>query len=444
MKNILKNNASFCTVVLGAIAAAAASGCANDVDQKTAAPAETASEQAAITAKSLVVSGCKASGVFDVVSPTFIQFIALDRSDLKDAQMQLSQVDESGRVTSTDQVATEADSAFQSMLDAEASSQEAARSSSEQSAQNASKAKAKTNSSADENSTLTSSKTVASTATVDTSSTHFDQHDATHEAAAESKAKNSQSASSTADAAQASKFNNFQAAFFSTIDSKDIDGKKFKNPFLAIFEQNSVLKANAENSANSRQAASTNAQSSSDQATSSRSADHVSNKTADTFHQATSNTTSEQQTIVSAKSSRLSASTLNAFFNEASQNAALESSNQASATNKLSKDESSRQKSSSLVFHDLEFMNSRHLLVRVEITSSKSQSILQLFQGTDGKLTSKQSFPISFPTCTDGGGTIQPVLTQPTVVTPVIDPPAGASAHVANTTLPAVLDERRR
>ena len=76
------------SVSLGILAAMLA-GCGSDAGPTgTASGSDVAGEKSAITQSGLVVNGCGAVGTFDITSPQFINFVALNQSQFQNSSMQ--------------------------------------------------------------------------------------------------------------------------------------------------------------------------------------------------------------------------------------------------------------------------------------------------------------------------------------------------------------------
>src|SRR5262249_11871631 len=115
MKTLIRKAAPLGTVALGLLAAAITTGCGSDASgNKGPSGADNSTGKATsamITARSINVNGCNADGIFDIVSPQVIDFIATDQSDLTNAQLQLFTLDSNSKETRVDKSAQQADSA---------------------------------------------------------------------------------------------------------------------------------------------------------------------------------------------------------------------------------------------------------------------------------------------------------------------------------------------
>ncbi len=435
MKDQLRKASSLGTVVLGVLAAAVASGCGSDASGKTETTEKTGTQAAAITARSINITGCQATGVFDIVSPDVIAFVAIDRSDLADTQMQLSTVDETGRETRTDQTAQEADSAMQSLLDTRTDNIDAAQTSTRQASQNTSQQNAATTANNNESSTTTTSRDSTATSTVDSNATHADNHDDSHQASSSDQANTSQSAANQASASNDSRSANSQNTASASAQSSISPTTSFGSGLTA--EQAANLQNSATNSSssvNDQKANSTSSQSATDQATASNSANNVANQTADSNHNATALASRDNQTVASQKSSNSASTTENGAANSTSASSDANNNHATSASNVQNRNESSHQRTTSLVFNDLSRLNSRHLVLNVQMTSNKVQNLLRIFQGISQNVSTLQDFPVTLTNCIV---TIdqQTLIQQPTVIQTAINPAA---------ILQPVIVERRR
>jgi hypothetical protein len=107
-------------VALGIVSATLAIGCAASGDG-SAGPNDgetTGVSKAAIISRGITVNGCVARGVFDITAPTPIGFVAVDPSNLRNAQLQLFTVDGQGAATPVQMTAQTPSSQLQSALDA--------------------------------------------------------------------------------------------------------------------------------------------------------------------------------------------------------------------------------------------------------------------------------------------------------------------------------------
>src|SRR5688500_817921 len=109
----MKRYLSSSGVVLGMLAAAL-TGC-GDEDGAT----ETEQTKSAITARNFAVSGCGATGIFDIMSNNAINFVALDQSSFSNMNAQLFAVDTNmvETLVASTQNSSALDSSFTSMLD---------------------------------------------------------------------------------------------------------------------------------------------------------------------------------------------------------------------------------------------------------------------------------------------------------------------------------------
>jgi hypothetical protein len=105
------------SIALGIVSATLAIGCGSG-DGSGAGGEPTSPSEAAITARAITVNGCLARGVFDITSPTSIDFVAMNRApNLRDVQMQLFTVDGQGHQTPVQTTAQQANPQLQSQLD---------------------------------------------------------------------------------------------------------------------------------------------------------------------------------------------------------------------------------------------------------------------------------------------------------------------------------------
>jgi len=105
-------------VALGVIAATLAIGCGSGEGAPGPSGGEqTSASRAAITSRGFSVDGCAARGVFDIVAPTPIDFVAMDPAGLQNAQMQLYTLDSAGLPTPVQKTAQQASPQLQSQFD---------------------------------------------------------------------------------------------------------------------------------------------------------------------------------------------------------------------------------------------------------------------------------------------------------------------------------------
>jgi hypothetical protein len=103
-------------VALGIIATLAM-GCGSGDGSGPTAGEQSGASQAAITARGFTVNGCVARGVFDIVAPTAIDFVAIAPTDLRHVQMLLFTVDGQGLDTPVQQTAQPPSAQLVSALD---------------------------------------------------------------------------------------------------------------------------------------------------------------------------------------------------------------------------------------------------------------------------------------------------------------------------------------
>lgn len=102
-------------VDLGIVATALALGCSSGSGPSGG--EQTGSAKAAIRSQGITVHGCRARAVFDITSPTTIDFVAMDSPDMQDAQLQLFDVDDVERTTPILVTARQASPSMQALLE---------------------------------------------------------------------------------------------------------------------------------------------------------------------------------------------------------------------------------------------------------------------------------------------------------------------------------------
>jgi hypothetical protein len=106
------------SVALGIVAATLAMGCGSgDGSAGPIGGEQTGASKAAITARGFTVNGCVARGVFDVIAPTAIDFVAVAPTDLRNVQMQLYTVDGHGLDTPVEKAAQPPSAQLVSLID---------------------------------------------------------------------------------------------------------------------------------------------------------------------------------------------------------------------------------------------------------------------------------------------------------------------------------------
>ena len=92
-----------------------------------------------------------------------------------------------------------------------------------------------------------------------------------------------------------------------------------------------------------------------------------------------------------------------ASLSDTAQSAAANQASSASAAQnvaqKTAKTEALHTSSTNLAFTNLENLNSKHMVVQVQMNSSSSQSQLSVFQGLNQKVLSSSQFSEAFPVC---------------------------------------------
>lgn len=417
-KNILANAGSLGTVTLGLLAAALV-GCGSDASgtSTSATTANPGSRQDAITLQSLTSNGCSATATFDIQSAAAINFIAIDKSDLASANLQLSNVEDSGRITQLDQTAQTADSSMQAMLNASTDNVNAAQKYSMQQAQQAAQTNSAMTANDVESATTTTATSGSSTATDDLGVTHSDGHQDSHSAQASASSTASNDAYNTANAAQSA--NNVSA---SALKSKSSLVVGF-DPFTEQSARSSSF-AFVAAAANADSASASGAKSAANQDSASNSADSTANQTADETKKSTTQTNQNVTTVSSNKNSHTDSSAQNGASNSASASAADNSLNQASTAQNSDQSANSHSSSSTLVFHDLQTLQSHHMLLTVQMTATQAQQLIRIFQGDVSQSSSSSSvndvtaqadFPISTPACIGTTPISTPVITTPVV-----------------------------
>jgi hypothetical protein len=105
-------------VALGIVAATLAMGCGSgDGSAGPMGGQQTGASKSAITARGFTANGCVARGVFDIVAPTAIDFVAMAPADLQNVQMQLYTVDAQGLDTPVQKTAQPPSAQLVSALD---------------------------------------------------------------------------------------------------------------------------------------------------------------------------------------------------------------------------------------------------------------------------------------------------------------------------------------
>jgi hypothetical protein len=330
---------------LGAVAfgllAALASGCSGSDGRDEAGP-DLRSQASKITARSVEVDGCTATAVFDIQSAQAIQFVALDRSDLQNVRMELSTLDERGLETRIEENAVEADELIQSMIDAQTSNMNAAEASKDEASQSQKESSSTTTTESEESSSRTETRDSSSSSTNDKDSAHQDQSEA------------------------------------SRSDERASDGS---NASSTTGTTGSVSGSNRQSSS-----ASSASQSSS------------SNQTSDSSHEAISKTSHDAVAIDEASASRVVQSAESAASDSSSASSDSSSRNEASSNQHNEQEQARSSSSHTLVFRNLERLNSRNLVLRVEMQANEVNEVMRLFEG-DEQIRARADFATSFPGC---------------------------------------------
>lgn len=435
--------------VLGAVAigllAALSAGCSGNASDAAAKDPSTGdgktdeAQQAWITGRGWDVAGCGGASVFDIFNNSNFannnsdasNFIAVDRSDLANLNMQLSAVDSFGNETAINQTATQASSFLQSLLDASTNNINAAQQSSmaasQSAAQNTSLAVNDTAATAT-NSVVTDS---AATMTQDTSAAHTDHHRdiSTASNSNQASAANRSSAANQASAANrssadniaseaasnnafnnANAFNSFFTPFFGGgfgFGARSLGGGAGSNvsAFNNALANNNFLSAlNASDVSNfSNVANASNAANASNVANASNTAvmNAFDNATTDATHVAAATTAHESTVAASTRAAHSRTRVANTEAQQASQQAAATAANQNSTAQHTAATQNQSQQASTMAFQNLSNVNSQHMILKVDTQAfaNRTNSLFRVFQGNNNAVTSQASFNLATPGC---------------------------------------------
>ncbi len=393
------------TIGLGLMSLALTGGCAAGGGDPNPSSSEAVgkSAQAVITPVSLTTNGCGAVGTFAITSPQVISFIAANTSAFANSQLQLYTMDSEGHQTQVNKTAQQASASMLALLISSSKSSASNTAMADQTATTGFENNASAKQYAKEQDKTTVSGNQSSFATSDTTVTHEDSHNTDAYGTAANLAFNSASADSQASGSNGSRSsadqnllsNQFQSSlvpigFFGGVVVAPSSSSAFLNN---INSSDTASKAFFQNQASaSQQGAAANISSFSNHT-------HSDNSSTDTADLSSSQGSEFSQTVMhnldsaSGTSSQASGSSLT-DLSASSSNTAKQS-----ADNFSLQSNASQSSASTFVYTDLDTFNSSNYLLVVTMTAKQANSMLQLFQGSNGVVTGNQSFPIAVPTC---------------------------------------------
>lgn len=353
-------------VGLGLLAMLAA-GCAETAEE-AAQPAETTDkvETEIVAAGGWGINGCQGSGMYNVNSNAFQQWVAVDSSDFQNLNTSLSQVDAAGNQTAINQSAVAADEAFQSMINTFTNNINAAQQSSLIQSQNA----ATTGRWA-----TTEAQNASTVQTVNNSSAAGSQNTVTEVVAQH----NDRAAASN------NAFAN-QNAYGSNVNSAFLGGPWLggaRSSFNNFAQGTNVASANNNLIANSM-------------------SDYQRTATHNDFAQAAHN----DSLVASNSYARTALADTTSLTNYASQASQLAAYNQASAQTASNQATRAMSRATTYVFNNLSSYQMNRSLLNVQALARQSNQVLRVFAGNQFGVTGYSEFNLGFPACTGGAGVV--------------------------------------
>jgi hypothetical protein len=401
-------------VGIGMLAASLAVGCGGaDTGQTTAGPSNaggtSSNQQAMITLTSAVPDGnCTSNLTFDITSGNSqnIQFIAMDKSDLQNATMQLQDIDSQNHVHDSNTTAQQADSSLQALIDQFTQSKNSA--TLDVTTKNDSTANHTTNATLSDienvQTSVDNNTQFSQTNQSDVNSLSSGSSDQTGSASADAKnaAKTVASANATGDSLQSASNNQFAKLANLFSQNSTAMGGAASTSFL-----NQML--NAVNKADSSSLA-TNKTDNNSLNTSDVSS-HANQDSKFTNHNEFLNTADNSQqnatvlnvhntaTTNSQKNLQTTASTGDNATNNNDSTTKSDNSAESSSGNHQTQDNKVSSTSNTMVFNNLDQINSNHFLLNVTATATKDSAITQIFVGAANTIQKQQQFQIGFPGC---------------------------------------------
>lgn len=394
------------TIGIAMLSAALTGGCAAGAGEPAPSSSEATgtSSQPVITPISLTTgAGCTAVGTFGIASPQIISFIAANTSNFQNAQFQLYTMDSQNKLTQVNQQTQTASASMMALLQASSSSSAAQEAKLAQSAANSSKASTDTNAFANENDTTTATGSQSAFSNSDITVLHHAESNASASGTASNSALNSSMASNNAfgnsGSSQQAMQNFLTNAFQSSVVPIGFFGGVVVAPSSTSSSASQNNSASALANAFFNNGSTAAQQAAAAQNSSFSTASHTDNTTLDQTDQSAKSGSAYSQTLAHSMYAQNGTSA-----DQAASNLSSLSSDQASSASQEAKSSNLQNTTSSnssnvQVYNDLQQLNSSKYVLVANLTANQANSMLQLFQGSNGVVTGNQSFPIDIPTC---------------------------------------------
>jgi hypothetical protein len=359
--------------------------------------------QATITPISINPTGaCTAVGTFNIVSPQTISFIAANASSFKNMQMQVFEQDNTGTLHQVNTQQQAASASFNAMLVQAASASASNEAHLHQTTNNAASSSATTSATAQEQDQTVIGGSQSATSQSDTQVTHHDDHTAAASGTATNTVFNQNSAANSANGMNGA--NNTATQTFLNTAMQTSLVPAFFGGIVTIPSSTSSNNSGSNNTTSGassffNNAAAAAATALATQTSSFSNGSSSMNNTFDEVAQQAQSGSMFSQTLQHQLQAQNGTSVVNTAGNSTDLRSDANNAAAQSSGSTLQQSGSNSSGSAAQVVNDLQTFNQTHFQLQVNLTVEQANSILQLFQGSNGVVTNTQNFPVVLPSC---------------------------------------------